>query len=124
MKKKKENTIDFSPRIYNYSNLKESDKLVVDDLIESANCVLCAIDKIKFNEKIINYISEKNMDINDYIFPIELLYYEIIDDCLALIYGCISSYKEEIKEIDTNDHLYGCDAMELICDGNQEDLID
>lgn len=94
----------YNPRIYNYSNLKKEDQIIVDYMIYLTD----SIEEMKYDydtdmntshlEKIFN---ETAVEVVDEVIE------RVIEEILEFIVSTIENYDEDIEEIDTDDFLYG-----------------
>lgn len=105
----------YSPKIYNYSNLEEKDKRIIDlmvgtalDAMEAAKadydndlefanmteCNVSSLDKIITEERIAGISHAEEMFVNNMI---------------EIIVSWIDDYDHDVPEIDTKDYFYGFD---------------
>ena len=105
----------FNPRIYNYHNLKEEDKKVVDgmiylvDSLENMEADYLGYEDETTMEKIQNEIALETLQEAQ-----ERLKYDIAEFMVAMI----ENYDEDVEEIDTDNYFYGCP---LVKDDEDED---
>lgn len=102
----------YRPEIYNYENLKESDKNLIKFMLETTRCALnnayygdeyCSDDGSTLSKI---RMEERKSALKD---AWEQYQYSIVD----LIVSTIDDYEDEVPELKTDNYFYGCDVEDL-----------
>lgn len=109
----------YNPRIYNYSNLKDEDKKVVDYLL-------------LMSERMEDLEDAENMDADFSDTTYEKIQHEIragayndaVDEIIMFIIeimvSMIENYDEDVEELDTHDFFVGCPYKEDYIDDDND----
>ena len=102
----------FNPKIYNYSNLNESDRLLINCMLMCANELDSVVgdfecDLADEESSILDKIKAEN-GIEALQIGQQAILHHIVETMVAII----DNYEHDIPEIDTNDYFCGCTLFE------------
>ena len=102
----------FNPKIYNYSNLNESDHLLINCMLMCANELDSVVgdfesDLADRESSILDKIKAEN-GIEALQIGQQAILHHIVETMVAII----GNYEHDVPEINTNDYFYGCELFE------------
>lgn len=103
--------IGYNTRIYNYSNLKPIDKVIIDFMIDQVETLELVMSDLEYDKKdAFTLIDQAKFECaEEYL---DDAHDQMVGNIIEAIVGIIDAYKEDVPEIDTDDYFYGCDRIE------------
>ena len=94
----------YNPRVYNYSNLKDEDRRMVNGFIYMMNSVENMKDDFEMDVEI-EFLKKPFYQTAELV--IDQAIQHMANDIVEFIVSTIDGYDEEVEEYDTDDYLYG-----------------
>lgn len=103
--------IGYNTRVYNYSNLKPIDKVIIEFMIDQVEALELVMSDLEYDKKdALTLIDQAKFECaEEYL---EEAHDQMVGNIIEAIVGIIDAYKEDVPEIDTDDYFYGCDRIE------------